>query len=343
MPIRITLNHLAHLVFLFFLFQSCSSIFKFNPIIDSDSFDKLKIDTEFILLDSNLNPIPFPEKLNFDKEIKKLQNSKKLFEINNLAVYNAKLAHIVESEKNLKEIIEKNPEEKFFFLNLLRLYFLLDEYEDCQKLTKKFFKKETVNRKKVFYEVLDFLKARNRVKEKVIILDMISVYSEFETKATEELGLYFLKLKDYNQANFYFEKILGTYAYHKIALISMMEIHTYSESWKQVLIFGKSLERDKPSDMKFTNMQSKAYFELGDYENCIRIIEESKDSEKLDLEVFTLWRDANLTLDLNYNPSKLKRLFPILKNKYPFLSEEGFFFNEATNGKKNLQFIYAGY
>lgn len=321
----------------FILFTNCFGYLKPNPIIEEIKSEKLKQDKEFLALDENLDPISFPENLDPNKEILKYQNAKTIPEKNYLAIYGIKLEYNLEAEKILIENFKSNPNKLSIYLNLNRFYFILEEYSECRKITDEFLKKN----KSLKFKLLDYLQKSNRIEEKIIVLDIATSDSEFESKALEELGTYFLNNRNYSQAEFYFEKVLATYAYNKTALIGMMQIKLDEENYKSVLDFGIHLEKEKPNKLKYTYMQSKSYFELGEYEKAIRLIESSSESEKLDIEVLKIWRDSHYSLDPKI---KLEKIKPFLqKLKFNQELQENFFSRESKLGKKNSDFILYGF
>ena len=323
---------------LIFVFINCGNFIKPSIELEEDKFEKFKNDTEFILLDQNLKPIPFNTGLKLEKEIKKLINSKNLYDKNNLAIYGLKISYIYESEKILQELTRKNPTQLEFFLNLIRVYHLLEEYNEIRKEFQIFY----FNNKDKLSELLNYLQKKNRIEEKIAILDYIATIPEFENKALEEMGVYFLEIRDFKQAKFYFEKLLANFAYNKIALLGMMEVHTQNEDWKQVIEKGKLLQREKKTK-KFTALLARAYFESADYSNSIRVIEETPDSEKLDIEILTLWRDSIYSKDLNSSADKIRKHLLLLKKTIPSINEDDFFYRESDIGKKTFQFTTNGF
>jgi tetratricopeptide (TPR) repeat protein len=323
---------------LILFFFNCGSFIKPSIELEEDKFEKFKNDTEFILLDENLKPIPLNTKLKLEKEIKKLINSKNLHDQNNIAIYGLKISYIYESEKILQDLTRKNPTQLEVFLNLIRIYHLLEEYNELRKEFQIFYS----NNKDKLSELLNYLQKKNRIEEKIAILDYLATIPEFENKSLEEIGTYFLGIRDYNQAKFYFEKLLANFAYNKIALLGMMEVHSNKEDWKQVIEKGKLLQREKKTK-KFTSLLARAYFESADYSNTIRVIEETPDTEKLDIEILTLWRDSIYSKDLNSSADRIRRHLSLLKKSIPSINEDDFFSRESDIGKKTSQFIINGF
>lgn len=328
---------------LIFLFTTgCFSIFRAAPILEDDKVEVLKNDKELILLDENLNPIQNPDFTYLDKKIKSLQKAKSFHELNNLAVYGAKLSYLETSEEILRKLQEEKPDQIAPVLNLLRIYYLLDEYEIAKKMLNGYYKIHTNDKKKVF-EIMKYLKTSNRTEEHVIFLDVISNYQEHEIQALEELGLYFLSIKDYELARSYFEKILTIYAYHPVALYSMMKIHFVSESWSQVIIYGLSLKKERKKDNDYYSMMTKSYFELGEYLQAIKFSEEAPESEKVLIDFLTVWRDSIICNDIRGSISHLNKYFQIAKKNNPYLKEEEFFILNSKEGKRILSNFINGY
>ncbi len=315
---------------------NCFGYLKPIPILDENKTEKLKQDQEFIFLDENFKPFEVKIK-DAGKEILKFQQAKTISEKNSLAIYGLKLDYVLESEKIFLENFKSSSDSLYVYLNLHRLYYQLEEFEECRKITKEFFKKN----KNLKFSALDYLQKRNRIEEKIILLDVISSESEFESKSLVELGTYFLSISNYPQAEFYFNKVLATYAFNKTALIGMMQIKLNEENYKQVIDYGNILEKEKPIGVKFTYLQSKAYFEIGEYEKAIKLIESSSESEKLDLEVLTIWRDSYYSIEPKKNLDKLKPYLGKLNKNQSFI--ENFFYRDSKLGKKNSDFIMYGF
>lgn len=315
---------------------NCFGYLKPIPILDETKTEKLKQDNEFVFLDENLKPVEFKIK-DAGKEILKYQTAKTISEKNSLAIYGLKLDYVLESEKIFLENFKSTSDSLFVYLNLHRLYYQLEEFEECRKITKEFFNKN----KNLKFQAIDYLQKRNRIEEKIILLDMVSNESEFESKSLEELGTYFLNNGNYTQAEFYFNKVLATYAFNKTALIGMMQIKLNEENYKQVIDYGSILEKEKPTGVKFTYLQSKAYFEIGEYEKSIKLIESSSESEKLDLEVLNIWRDSYYSIDPKKNLDRLKSYLQKLNKNQTFT--ENFFYRDTKLGKKNSDFILYGF
>lgn len=223
------LKKLGSLVLLFAI-TGCVSIFRPTPVLEEDKSEILKADKQFILLNENLTPVVNPDFTSLDKKLKSLQGAKSFHELNNLAVYGVMLSYIESSEEILKKLQKEKPQEMVPFLNLLRIYYLLDEYEIAKKMLNNFYKYHAHDKKKVF-EFMKYLKESSRAEEHVLFLDVISNYEEYEMQALQELGEYFISIRDLDLAKPYFEKILTIYAYNPVALHSMMLIHYINESW----------------------------------------------------------------------------------------------------------------
>lgn len=330
------------LLTIFLFTNGCFSIFKATPILEENKADALKNDNRFILLDENLNPIEKPDFSSLDKKIRALQKAKSFHDLNNLAVYGAKLSYIESSEEILKKLQKEKPNEMAPFLNLLRIYYLLDEYEIAKNMLNEYYKAHLGDKNKVF-EFMKSLKASNRAEEHVLFLDVISNYQEHETQALEELGLYFLSIRDYELAKPYFEKILTIYAYHPVALHSMMQIHFVNESWANVISFGTPLKKEKKKANDYYAMMAKSYYELGEYSQAIKLSEEAPEAEKSSIDFLIVWRDSILCNDIKGSISNLNKYFQMAKKKDPYLKEEEFFLLNSKEGKRILSNFINGY
>lgn len=332
---------LSFIFIVFLFFNACISIFRPTPVLEEDKSDILKADKQFILLDENLNPIEKPDFTALDQKARALQSAKKFHELNNLAVYGVKLSYIESSEEILKKLQKERPQEMIPFLNLLRIYYLLEEYDIAKKMLNEYYKANTNDKKKVF-EFMKFLKSSNRAEEHVLFLDVISTYQEHEMQALEELGQYFLSIGELDLAKSYFEKILTIYAYNPIALFSMMQIHYTNESWANVITYAAPLKKIKSKEKNFHTMMAKAFFELGDYAQAVKISEEAPEEEKNSIDFLIVWRDSILCNDIKGSILGLNKYFQNAKKKNPSLKETEFFFANSKEGKRILSNIIHG-
>lgn len=330
------------LIVVFIFINGCFSIFRPTPVLEDDKSDLLKADKNFILLDENLKPIENPNFSNLDQKIKSLQKAKSFHELNNLAVYGAKLSYIESSEEIFKKLQKEKPHEMVPYLNLLRIYYVLDEYDIAKKMLNGYYKTHATNKSKIF-DLMKYLKAANRPEEYVIFLDVVSNYPEYEIKALEEIGLYFLSTRDLNLAQSYFERILASYTYYPIALYSLMQIHFINEAWSNVIIMGTALQKEKKKEKDYHAMMAKAYYELGEYEKAIKISEEAPDSEKAYIDFLMVWRDSILSNDIRGSLKNLNKHFQLAKKKNPSLKENEFFITNTKEGKQTLLNLINGY
>lgn len=330
------------LVFTLILSNGCFSIFRPTPVLEDDKSETLKVDNQFILLNEDLTPVQNPDFTSLDKKIKSLQKAKSFHALNNLAVYGAKLSYIESSEEILKKLQKEKPQEMVPFLNLLRIYYLLDEYDIAKKMLNNYYKLHSGDKKKVF-DFMKYLKTSNRAEEHVLFLDVISNYQEYEMQALEELGLYFISIRDLELAKPYFEKILTIYAYNPVALHSMMQIHYINESWADVITYATPLKKEKTKEKNYHTMIAKAYFELGEYALAVKASEEAPEYEKVSLDFLTIWRDSILCNDLRASLIPLNRYFQMVKKKNPALKEDEFFLASTKEGKRTLSNIINGY
>lgn len=319
----------------------CFSIFRPTPILEDDKSQILKADIQFILLNEDLSSIKNPDFTFLDKKIKSLQKTKSFHELNNLAVYGLKLSYIETSEDILKKLQKEKPSEIVPFLNLLRIYYLLDEYEVCKKIINEYYKFHAGNKKKIF-DVMAYLKNSNRVEEHVLFLDVLSNYQEHEMQALEELGLYFISVRDFDLAKPYFEKILTIYAYNPLALHSLMQIHFINESWADVITYSIPLKKEKIKRKDYYAMVAKAHYELGDYSLAIKESEEATDLDKASLDFLIVWRDSILCNHPQSSISKLNSYFQIVKKKNPSVNEDDFFITNTKEGKQILSNLING-
>lgn len=205
-----------------------------------------------------------------------------------------------------------------------------------------YYKANIQDKKKVF-DFMKYLKSTNRMEEHVLFLDVISSYQEHEMQALEELGNYFLSIGELELAKSYFEKILTIYAYNPIALQSMMQIHYTNEAWTDVITYAAPLRKQKTKEKNYHTMLAKAYFELGDYAQSLKISEEAPEQEKSSIDFLVVWRDSILCNDLKAPLTKLNKYFQIAQKKNPTLKESEFFLASSKEGRQMISNIIHGY
>lgn len=321
---------------------NCFGFLKPVPIVEDELIDAVINDTHFILLNSDSSVQTKPDFTDIKSKLKTAKGPQSLSQSNNLAVYRAKLGDIEKSEELFKSTINSFPAEKIPVLNYLRLNYLLNEYPLARKTVQEYFERNG-KKKEVIVSVLDSLKNSGRKEEYIICLDTISSYSDFEMSALENLGEYFLNDRDYKNAEFYFEKILSIFAFHKAALRGMMHVSADRESWNDVYLYGKPLISDMTMPPDYYYLMLKALYETGNYAEAVNFASKSPEPAKQSLDFLLVWRDSLHCNDPKASTDQVARQIKTLKNKKTLPGEELLLPASSPEGKSLYNDIMNGY
>ncbi len=277
---------------------------------------------------------------NYNKKIDEMKSSASHDVQNDRSVFLIRLGRIEEAENILLSLIKKEPAKITPLLNIFRLYFLLDEYEIIREVFSDYLSK-TKTIKNITETVLSELNKLKRFEERVILLDLLSNRKGWEIKALEELGLYFYGIGDYGNAGVYFEKILSANSFHPKALYYMAEISLETEKYSDAILYASNLLDEKNKEGSVYYLLVKANYELGKYKEALKWAEKAPESEKIELEFLSLWKNALLANNIFADISVLKGYFLKLQKKGLKIEEKDFFseiyekgtFRDIVHGK----------
>ncbi|MCE9500073.1 MAG: hypothetical protein K8R21_06200 [Leptospira sp.] len=239
--------------------------------------------------------------------INRLKNSSSLNDRNNLAVFQIRNSELDSAEKILKELAMSERSNLTPLLNLIRLYYISDEYPELRKFFALFAKRIDYN-KVLVSRILTELEKQKRTEEKVIILDALTNLPGFEMKAMEELGIYFTNIQNYGEATGYFEKILEVDAFNNVALFNLALISVESGKWSDVILYAGNISDLKTVSGEVYFFLVKANYELGNYREALRLADKAPTSEKESIEFMTVWRNAILASDLKASLSQFSEI-----------------------------------
>lgn len=323
----------------FFIFQFCSV----RPaLVDFEKVDKLQRDKKFIFIKTKAFKQLKTKKLEtYEAKEDFLAQSKALYDRNNIAIYQIKQAKADKAEANLKEVLDKKPTHFVATLNLLRLYYLVEDYELVRRHYDRYLKEIDADKKKVF-SLISYLEKKNRIEEKVLFLDVLVTYKNLEIEALEQLGLYFLENRDFYNAEMYFEKLLQIDSFNLIALQSMMQISFEKDEWDAVILYGSTLDKLRSSGEDYFYYMAKAYYETKEFGKAIQVSRLAARKNKMDYDILLVWRDSILCNDISAPIGHLKKYFPQVLKGGREIDKEKFFLLDTKMGRKVLFNIVHG-
>ncbi|EQA64846.1 tetratricopeptide repeat protein [Leptospira alexanderi serovar Manhao 3 str. L 60] len=258
---------------------------------------------------------------------------------NNLGIIFAKNSFLDDAESAWRECLKISEFHPVCFSNLIRMHYLIDEYEIAKKEIATYLKNA---KKDQIQQVRKILTTQNRREETVLLLDVQSKIPGMEVVSWDELSTYFLEKQDYEKAYFYLEKILQIDPYHKNARASMVLLAHDLEKWDDLLMFAMNLHStdDKIPDLNY--YIAKAYYEKRNYSEALEWIRKSPESERETLSFVELWKRILLSL----NPtSDLHPILPYIKkmqSKGLQIREEDILPTLSSSGKKTMEDIKVG-
>lgn len=258
---------------------------------------------------------------------------------NNLGVIFAKNSFLDDAEFAWKECLKISEFHPVCFSNLIRMHYLIDEYEIAKKEITTYLKNA---KKDQIQQVRKILTTQNRREETILLLDAQSKISGMEVASWDELSTYFLEKQDYEKAYFYLEKILQIEPYHKNARASMVLLAHDLEKWDDLLMFAMNLQStdDKIPDLNY--YIAKAYYEKRNYSEALEWIRKSPESERETFPFVELWKRILLSL----NPtSDLHPILPYIKkmqSKGLQIREEDILPTLNSSGRKTMEDIKVG-
>lgn len=258
---------------------------------------------------------------------------------NNLGIAFAKNSLLDDAESAWKECLKISEFHPICFSNLIRMHYLIDEYEIAKEEIASYLKNA---KKDQIQQVRKILTTQNRREETVLLLDVQSKIPGMEVVSWDELSAYFLEKQDYEKAYFYLEKILQIDPYHKNARASMVLLAHDLEKWDDLLMFAMNLHStdDKIPDLNY--YIAKAYYEKRNYSDALEWIRKSPESERETLPFVELWKKILLSV----NPtSDLRPILPYIKkmqSKGLQIREEDILPTLNPSGKKTMEDIKVG-
>lgn len=252
---------------------------------------------------------------------------------NNYYILALREGRIDVSEEGFLELLRERPKTREVFLNLIRLYYVLEEYNLAKSYTKEWVKKNRVPLAE-FRSYLNQLDKELRWEERGMLLEAVSTSPGYELYSWQELGKYFLFQKDYESAEFYLQRVLETLPFHEESLVSMAELCIDSKRWSELVDYGKAMHLT-PGKKKYSYFYiGKGYYERQKYQTCLKWLEKAPDSEKAQLDFLSLWRDALLAENPRNSLVPLRKYFRILKKEGLALSEEEFLPTLKPHGRE---------
>lgn len=258
---------------------------------------------------------------------------------NNLGILFAKNSFLDDAELSWKECLNLSPSNPICFSNLLRMHFLIDEYDLAKEEIGAYLK---TAKKDQIQQLRKILNSQNRKEETVLLLDVQSKIPGMELISWEELSVYFLEKQDFEKGYFYLEKILQINPYHKNARASMVLLAHDMEKWDDLLMFAMNLNStdDKIPDLSY--YIAKAYYEKRNYSEAMEWIRKTPDSERETLQFVELWKRVLLSINPNNDLSPIVPYVRRLQGKGLQIREEEILPTLNSSGKKTVEDIKVG-
>ncbi|RHX92132.1 tetratricopeptide repeat protein [Leptospira stimsonii] len=258
---------------------------------------------------------------------------------NNLGILFAKNSFLDDAELSWKECLKLSSSNPICFSNLLRMHFIIDEYDSAKEEIEIFLKSA---KKDQIQQLRKILNSQNRKEETVLLLDVQSRIPGMELVSWEELSVYFLEKQDFEKGYYYLERILQINPYHKNARASMVLLAHDMEKWDDLLMFAMNLQStdDKIPDLSY--YIAKAYYEKRNYSDAMEWIRKSPDSERETLAFVELWKRVLLSINPNSDLSPIQPYIRRLQNKGLQIREEEILPTLNSSGKKTVEDIKVG-
>lgn len=302
-------------------------------LVDFDKVDLLEKDKKFILIKTETLTLLKKQKLkSYEEKESFFAKSNDLYDLNNLAIYQIRQAKADEAEANLKKIIKTKPAHFVSTINLVRLYYLVGDFELVRKAFGQYLTDTKAEQKKVF-SMISYLEKKNRIDEKVLFLDVVVGYEHLEIKALEQLGLYFLQNRDFQNAKSYFEKLLQIDSFNTVALTSMMQISFENEEWDAVILYGITLDKLQHQKGDYFYYMAKSYYETKEFGKAIQFSELAAKKSKVDFHLLTVWRDSIVCNDISAPIGHLKKYFSDDEKEGRDVDKKEFFLLDSKMGR----------
>ncbi|WP_246048779.1 tetratricopeptide repeat protein [Leptospira sarikeiensis] len=253
-----------------------------------------------------------------------------------LFVHNSLIDDAEEEFLNAQKLLPNNPVPA---LNLLRLYYLVDDITESKKFLGTYLKQSPALERKKFENVLI---ESNREEELVIFRDSLSNIPGQELYAWEGLAEYFFAKQDWSKSYYYLEKILQQSPFHKNARGLMLKMAHILEKWDDVLVFGTSLSGTGERVPELEYYIAHAYSEKKRYSEALNWIQRAPETEKESLVFLELWKHCLLSKNPKADVSVLLPYFRKLRSKGLQFTEEEFFPTLTPEGKESMDRIRHG-
>ncbi|TGK07119.1 hypothetical protein EHO59_03145 [Leptospira semungkisensis] len=252
---------------------------------------------------------------------------------NNLGILFVRNSLLDDAEIEFQSAQKLLPNNPVPSLNLLRLYYILDDISDAKKFMEAFLKQNPPLERKKFE---NFLIEASRDEELVIFRDALSTIPGQELYAWEGLADYFFTKQEWTKSYFYLEKILQQSPYHKNARGLTMKMANILEKWDDVIVFGLSLTGTGERVPELEYYMAHAYYEKRRYSEALEWIQKAPESEKESIVFLELWKACLLSRNPKADVSILLPYFRKLKSKGVQFSEEDFFPTLTPEGKEAM-------
>ncbi|WCL48981.1 tetratricopeptide repeat protein [Leptospira sp. GIMC2001] len=321
---------LAAVFFVFFLNQ-CSF-----PIKHADA---LEVDDKFIFLDSRSVPIQQmrnPDMARSNLKILMALSNPDFAEKNNLAVLHAKAGQLDLAEKSFRSLLIPKPKDYTPFLNLVRMYYIIEEYSEARSFVSDWVRREGIQLEE-FKRILDLFYKSYRLKERGMLLEAVEKIPGFELYAWIELSKYFLNERDLSSTEYYLQNILTLSPFDEDALMGMAELSLDMRRWQELVDYGKALNLTPNGKKKSFFYIAKGYFELGNYKEALSWIDKTPEMERANLEFLILWRDTILVSNPRASLEPIRKFFRIIQANGYEESEEAFLPTLYPKGREVME------
>jgi tetratricopeptide (TPR) repeat protein len=301
---------------------------------------ELEIDRDFLFYSTNTIPISeLQDSKNINRNLKSFKKNESGLDAsdrNNFYVLLAKDGDLNKAESGFISLVNTNPKEAIPLLNLVRMYYITNEYETARNFIKLYIDKNSISLNE-FKKVLEILKSKYRLEERAMLLEGVSNSNGYELYAWEELGKYFLFRKDFQSAEYYLQKILTLTPFNEEAIVSMAELCLDTKRWSELVDYGKAMNL-LPNKKKISYyFIAKGYYERGRTKEALEWIQQSPDSERANVEFLILWRDSLLEENPKNSLEPLRKYFNIVKSQGFEETEESFLPTLHPKGREIME------
>lgn len=301
---------------------------------------ELEQDSHFQYMDQGMLPIgELKDHRNDSKHIKlykKNYSSLAYADRNNYYILEAKNGNLDLAETGFKELVSENHKIDIPFLNLIRMYYILEEYSLARSFASRFVTMNRI-RLKEFIPVLEHLEKNYRLEERAMVLEGISEIPGFELYSWRELGKYFLFKKDFGSSEFYLQKILATLPFDEESIVAMAELCLDGKRWSELTDYGKAMSLTPGKKNKSYYYIARGLYERGQFSEANSQLIQAPDSEKVNLDYLILWRNSLLAENPKNSLLPLRKYFRILQDKGYSGTEEEFLPTLHPHGKEIME------